>query len=130
VNISGGTVIATGGDNSSCTSSSQPVICYGGSFTNNSTIAICDSEGATVLSYLPSRSLSGEMIISSPELEKNKSYKMYSGVSVSGGTDFYGLNTTGTASGGSETYSFTLSSYVTSIGNSTGSMNNNSRPFR
>lgn len=117
--ITGGTVIGIGGNNSTPTASActQPCIVYGATATAGQLMSVVDSNGTSVLTYQMPRTYSSmQMIISSPQLA-NGSYSIYTGGNVSNGETFYNLYTAGTYGGGSQTQSFTISSMVTSVGN-------------
>ncbi|MGN1259540.1 MAG: hypothetical protein ACI4UC_00370, partial [Alloprevotella sp.] len=78
--------------------------------------AVTDSAGNHVLSVTVPRSYSSmTMLFSAPELLQSGTYAIKTGCTLSGGTDFQGLVTGGTASGGSQLKSFTTSSKVTTV---------------
>ena len=129
--ITGGTVIGIGGSNSSPTSSActQRCIVYGASATAGQILSVVDSEGISVLTYqMPRSYTSMSMIISAPALTTG-SYSIYTGGNVAEASNFYNLYTSGTYSGGTLAQSFTISSMVTSVGNSSGGTpGGNNRP--
>lgn len=55
------------------------------------------------------------MLISAPGMTKGSTYSLKSAVTISGGTDFMGLNSDGTVSNGSTVASVSLSSQVTTV---------------
>ena len=117
--ITGGIIVGIGGSNSSPTSSvcTQRSIVYGATATAGQVLSLINSEGTSVLTYQMPRTYSSmSMIISCPELA-NSSYSIYTGGSVADATNFYNLYTGGSYSGGSLSQSFTISSMVTSVGN-------------
>lgn len=118
--ITGGTIIGTGGDCNTPTTSAttQPVIMYTGSCSVGTYVSLLKSDGTALLTYKIPRALTQmTMIISSPDLAKGSSYTLSSGGTISGGSSFHGLTTGGTWADGSTTASLTLSSMVTSAGN-------------
>ena len=125
--ITGGTVIGFGGESSVPTTSAtkQPVILLGGkSYTSGSYLALCNSSGTALLSFLMPRTYSSSVfVVSSPSMERGTSYTIKSGVSVSGGTWWQGFSDDATISGGSSLASVTTSSssYVTTSGSTNSS---------
>ena len=121
--ITGGTVIGIGGSTSTPTSAkcTQPSFIYGGSGTAGTYLCILDGEGSAVLAYKIPRTYSQmTVLVTSAGLKQGGSYKLSSGGAVSGGTEFHGLLTGTTYSGGSQLASFTLSSMVTTSGGTGG----------
>ena len=57
------------------------------------------------------------LFISSPSISSGSSYTLASGGTISGGTAFHGLYTSGTLSGASTLQSVSVSSMVTTVGN-------------
>lgn len=115
-NISGGTLIAAGSSGmtqSPSSSSTQPSINI---FTNgsaNTLVSVQDENGNDIATFAPSKNFSS-LIISTPNLKTDATYKVYTGGSYSSdSTD--GLYSGGTYSNGSELTSFTLSSTVMSV---------------
>lgn len=125
--ITGGTLVSIGGDTSTPTTSkcTQPSIIYGGSGTSGKYLGLKNSSGGTVLAYLIPRTYSSmSLLVTSPNLTKGSTYTLYSGGSVSGGTNYHGLITGTTYSDGSSLSSITLSSMVTTVGSSSSSSGN------
>jgi len=121
--ITGGTLVALGGDNSTPTSSAcrQPSLLYGGRGTAGSYIALLDSQGEPVVTFKMPRSYNQvSMLISSPQMSQGSSYTLSVGGTTSGGTSFHGLQSGNTWSGGTSQASVTLSSMVTSVGTGSG----------
>lgn len=113
--INGGVLVGMGGGTSTpSTSSSQASLIYGGVSVNQNTyIAITSSSGANIFSVKVPRSYSGgTFLISAPGMTKGSSVTLKSGVTIKGGSDFCGLNSTGTVSDGSDVATITLSSTV------------------
>lgn len=120
--ITGGTIIGIGGAASTPTSSActQRAIVYGGSGTANSYFHIQDASGNDILTYKIPRNYNQMTIVFSSAALANSTYYIYSGGTVTGGTDFHGYVTGGTYSGGTSSTSFTASSMVTTVGNTGG----------
>jgi hypothetical protein len=116
--ITGGILIGTGGATSTPTASActQRSVVYSGTGTANVVLQVKSSSGSILVYKLP-RSYSGGMVLlfSSPSLASGTSYSLLSGVTVSGGTEFHGLYTGSTVSGGSTLKTFTPSSMVTTV---------------
>lgn len=116
--INGGVLIGLGGETSMPSStSSQASLIYGSAnLTANTFIALTNASGANVISFKVPRSYSsGCMLISAPGMTKGSTYSLKSAVTISGGTDFMGLNSDGTVSNGTTVASVSLSSQVTTV---------------
>lgn len=120
--ITGGTVVGLGGTGNTPTTSvtTQKCLMYN---TSSSYSLICiqsSDEKSTPLIYKLPKTLSGSigLLFSSPALTAGTSYTIYTGGSVSGGTDFHGLYTGATYTKGSSAGTFTPSSTVTTVGTS------------
>ena len=113
--ITGGTLIATGGSNSSPTAnvSTQPSALLG-SVAVNSILRI-EQEGKEVLTFRVSKAYQN-MVFTSPSLVSDKTYTVLTGGSVSGGSEFHGLYTGATYSGGTQSLTFVANSMVISAG--------------
>lgn len=115
-NISGGIVVAiTPGSNpTSPSASTQPVVLLG-SGSANQIINLQDNNSKEIITFLAPVSYSN-ILISTPNLSKNTTYKVYKGGSVASGESFNGLYTSGTYSGGtlSKTFMTGSSSYTQS----------------
>jgi hypothetical protein len=117
--IKGGILVAIGGSNSTPTASTstQPSVLLG-SATANSIVRI-EQNGTEVLTFKTSKAYAN-MLFTSPNLALGKTYTVYTGGSVSGGTNFYGLYTGAGYSGGTQSRTFTTTSVVTNAGGTTG----------
>ena len=119
--ITGGTVIGVGGTTSLPTAnvSTQHSVAWGASnFAAGQLVYIKSADGAEVLTFKFPRAYSSmSLLFSSPLLKANTAYTIYKGGNVSGGSEFGGLYTGATSSGGSQTATFNTSSMVTSVGN-------------
>ena len=116
-NITGGVLIGMGGGTSTpSNTSTQASLIFGqATIIQNTYIAITNASGKNLLSVKLPRSYSGAtLLISAPGMTKGSSVTVKSGVTVKGGTDFCGLNSTGTVSDGSDVATISLSSIVTS----------------
>lgn len=122
--ITGGTVIGLGGETSTPTSSvtTQPVIILSGSsYTQNSYITLNASDGTNILAFrVPTSYNQATLLLSHASLSTGSTYTISSGATVSGGTEWEGLTTDATVSGGTSVASLTLSSIVTTSGNTGG----------
>jgi hypothetical protein len=116
--ITGGIVVGTGGATSGPTASVSTVnAVVMGSGTANKLIHIEAADGTEALTFLIPTSYS-TMLFACAKLKTNTTYNVYTGGSVSNGTDFKGLYTSGTYSAGTKSTSFTTSSIVTQTGGS------------
>jgi len=115
--FTGGTLVAAGGSNSTpSANSTQPVMLLAGT-TADSLLHIQGE--AEVLTFLAGRSYQS-LVFSSPLLAQSASYTVYTGGSVTGGSNFHGLYTDANYSGGTEGDSFTTTDMVTIQGGNTG----------
>jgi hypothetical protein len=123
--ITGGTIVGVGGATSTPTANvcTQPVIVYGGSASNGQLVHIESVDGTEILTFKVPRNYNQmTMLFSSPGITVNSAYTLYTGGSVSGGTDFHGLYSGSAYVKGTSTQSFTLSAMVTGVGNSSSGM--------
>lgn len=119
--ISGGLLIAAGGAGmaqSPSTTSTQNSVNIFTSLSANTLIRIEDESGNEVITFAPSKNVQS-VVISSPNIKINESYKVYTG-GESAGTSSDGLYSEGSYSGGAELESFTASSAVTTVGQAAG----------
>ncbi len=113
--LNGGIVIAAGGANSTPSSSSAQRVVVLGSRPVDTVIHIEQDDGTDVLTFKVSKAYQS-MIFTSPDLAANTTYIAYTSGSVSGGTNFHGLYTGATYSGGSAWATFTTNAVVTYVG--------------
>jgi len=113
--LNGGTVVATGGANSTPSNSSAQRVAVLGTRPTGTVIHIVRSDGTDVLTFAVSKAYQS-MIFTSATLLANKTHTVYTGGTVSGGTNFHGLYTGATYSGGSVWATFTTNSVVTTVG--------------
>lgn len=121
VQINGGTVIGTGGTNSSPseTESSQVSVLLG-SASEGDTIGILDSEGNTVFAFAVSKAYSN-MLLSVETITSDQTYTVYTGGTITG-ENYHGYYESGTYEGGTEALSFTTDSMVVSAGGTSDGM--------
>lgn len=122
--ISGGTAILVGSSGmaqSFSSSSSQASFIYtlSSSQSGGRSVALCDSSGKVIASFLPSKQYTS-IVISSPDLEVGKSYTLKIAGTVSG-CDTNGYTSDGTVSSADSSYDLSLSSVSSSFGSSGGS---------
>lgn len=116
--ITGGMIVAIGGATSgpSSSASSVPSVIMGAGQASQ-IIHIEAADGSEVMTFLAPVSYS-TLLYSSSKLKTNTTYKVYTGGSVSSGTDFNGLYTSGTYTKGTQSGTFTTSGMVTQTGGS------------
>lgn len=122
--INGGTVMAMGGtlqSNPSSSSSQRSVVVNSVSATKDAYLSLLNSSGSPLLTFQYPRTLNGaSLLISSPDITSGSTYTLSSAGTLSGYTDSWnGWFEGGTWSGGTQIGSFTSSSVVTTVGNST-----------
>lgn len=119
--ITGGTIVSVGGTTSTPTSSTctQYSVIIGSSASANQLVHIQSSTGTEVLTFKNPRSYS-TLLFTSPGLAASTSYTVYTGGTVSGGTNIHGLYTGATYSGGTQSNTFSTSSMVTTVGTISG----------
>lgn len=134
-NINGGLFIAAGSSgmaqSPSTTSSQNLVNVFLSSQSANTLINIKDENGEDIITFAPSKTYQS-IIISSPKLESDSTYTVYTGGS-SNGTSVDGLYSDGTYTSGTELDSFTTSSTVSNVGsgsNMNGGSGGNRQPNR
>lgn len=122
--ITGGTLVGIGGANSTPTENvcTQNALIYNPTSISIQIIRIESLAGNEVLTFKLPRTYTQKMcmLFSSPALASNASYNIYTGGSISGGTDFHGLYTDATYAKGTQATTFTTNSRVTTVGTSSG----------
>ena len=119
--ITGGTILGLGLNTSfpTETESTQNSVIFDG-VSANQLLSIQSEDGTEALTYeVPNSVIT--IIYSNAKLETGETYNIYTGGSVSNGTEVNGLYTSGTYSGGTDSGdSFTINSTVTQIGGEMG----------
>ncbi len=121
--ITGGTLLGIGGTTSNPTASActQASVIYNGQLSKGTLFSIVSSDASHVMSYtIPCAYNPTTILFSSASLAQGSSYTIYTGGSVSGGSEFYGLVTSADYTAGTSSDTFTASSLVTSVGSTTG----------
>lgn len=121
--ITGGILIGTGGLSSSPTASvcTQRSLLYGGSGTSGQIFHIQHTDGHDILTYMIPRPYTQmTLLFSSGTLTANTDYTIYTGGTVSGGSEFHGLYDGASYTGGTVVNTFTTGSMVTTVGNTGG----------
>ena len=121
--IKGGTLVAAGSSGMAQTpssTSSQPILSIGTSFSEGTLINIKSENGEDIFTFAPAKS-GQSIIISTPALTSGATYTVSSG-GTSSGVVTDGIYTEGSYSGGTEIGSVTLSNTITTIGQTQGSM--------
>ncbi len=116
--ITGGVLLGIGGTSSVPTTgiTTQPTIIYSGTAENGQPLRIESADGTDALTVqMPGKYSRMTLLFSSPTLRQGESYVLYTGGTISGGTELYGYYSDATYSNGTEQRAFTLSSIVTSI---------------
>ena len=121
IQITGGTLIATGGTNSSPseTESSQVSVLLGRA-SKGDTIGIQDSGGNTVFAFEVPKEYSN-MLLSVGTITSNQDYTVYIGGTITG-EGYHGYYVNGIYEGGTESVSFSSDGMVVSAGGTSDSM--------
>lgn len=117
--IAGGTVLAVGGATSTPESSTTTQYTVRMGVTPVNGIMSLKLNDETIFTFKCSQSYS-TVLYSSENLTKTSGYSIYTGGSISGGSDFYGFSTDSTYTSGTQKATFTISSLVTLQGGSAG----------
>ncbi|MGJ5640945.1 carbohydrate-binding domain-containing protein [Formosa sp. S-31] len=118
--ITGGTLLGLGGTTTKPTASvsTQNALIFDG-INANTLLHIQSEDGLEALTYQIPKSVN-TILYSSAKLESDVTYNIYSGGSVSNGTEFQGLYISGSYSGGTSFSKFTVNATVTQIGGAVG----------
>lgn len=110
--VNGGNVFGIGGSTAQTASSSKQASISFTASVSGKTLGVFDSSGNGMMYVeVPSTSLTS-VYMTADGMTANQSYTIKSGVSVSGGTTWNGINTTGTISGGSNLTTATAAASV------------------
>lgn len=121
--ITGGILVGTGGATSTPTAgvcTQRSLIYNAGSVSVGQYMQIKSSNGDILVFKIPRTYNSMTMLFSSPDLVSGTTYTIGKGGTVSGGTDFHGLYTGATYTGGSAANTFNPTNMVTTVGSSGG----------
>ncbi len=121
--ISGGTLVAAGSAGmtqgfSETSTQNSMLVNFDTQMSAGTVINVQSANGENMLTFIPTKSYQS-VVFSSPNLETGAEYAIYTGGSVSGDTPD-GLMTTGNYTPGTQYATFTISSVVTRLGNTSG----------
>lgn len=120
--ITGGTILATGGTNSSPnTEENTQYSILLGSASPGESIGILDEDGNTIFAFYTEISYTN-LLVSVAGIEENKTYTVYTGGTITGGTEYHGYYENATYEGGTVSQTFTADSMVISAGGAADSM--------
>lgn len=125
--ITGGILVGMGGTGTGDTSPTssactQNSLIYKSSASSGTVYTILAADSTHIMSYTAPRTYSSmAMLFSSAKLEQGTTYSIYTGGSLTGGTEFFGLVTDAEYTLGSLSTSFTPSSVVTTVSSSSSS---------
>ncbi|MDR3325319.1 MAG: carbohydrate-binding domain-containing protein [Spirochaetaceae bacterium] len=112
--VTGGALIGLGGSTSKPTTSVTTASTVECNVAAATLYRIESSAGVEIMTFAPPRSYSGTVcLLFGGGMERGVSYTLYSGGSVSGGTDFHGLYSGATYAKGTLEGTFTASAYAT-----------------
>lgn len=120
--ITGGTVIGTGGTNSSVseTESTQYTVLIGAASAGEA-VGILDEDGNTVFAFV-SDSAYANLVVSIAGIEEGKTYTVYTGGTITGTESYHGYYAQGVYEGGTAGETFTADSMVISAGGTVDTM--------
>jgi len=128
--ITGGIIIGVGGATSTPTSNScrQCSLIYNTTGTLGKLITIVNPDSKSIMTFDVPRNYSQQMtmLYSASDLTANKTFTIYTGGTITGGTTFHGLTYGHTFSNGTKATSFTTNNTITTVGSSSGGQ---FRPF-
>lgn len=108
-------MVATGGTNSTPSNASEQYVAVLGGRPVNTAIHIARDNGTDVLTFKVSKAYQS-MIFTGPDLLGYRTYAVYTGGTISGGTEFHGLYAAATYTGASVWATFSTNSKVTYVG--------------
>lgn len=115
--LSGGVAVGTGGDTEvpSSASSQRSVLLRGANAAKGALLYVTDAGGKSAVAYYtPTELTQGCFFFSTPAVASGE-YTFFTGGEVSGGEEWQGLFTGGTAQGGVQQRTFTVASTVTDV---------------
>ncbi len=120
--ITGGTILATGGSNSSPSESedTQYAVLLGAANAGD-TIGITAEDGTVILAFEAAESYTN-LLFSSADIVQDAAYTVLTGGTITGGTEFHGYYEGGSYEGGSKSQSFTADSMIIQAGGSVDTM--------
>jgi hypothetical protein len=121
--INGGTVIGLGGSAATPSTSSKQrsVVINSISSSANNILSLVDASNNPLITFAMPRTYNTMCVLLSSSKITSASYKLQSGVTISNNSDsWYGYYSDGAVAGGSTLASFTSSSTVTTVGQSSG----------
>jgi hypothetical protein len=120
--VTGGTLIGMGGSTSKPTASTTSVSTVECNVSASAVYHIESSAGAEIMTFKPPRNYSGTvcLLFGGGNMERDASYTLYTGGTVSGGTNFHGLYSGGSYTKGAAVGTFTAAAYAT-VGTASGS---------
>lgn len=119
INITGGTLVASGGSNTTPTESTSTQCSLMIGATEARSVIHIEGEDGEVLTFAADQSFQN-ILYSSPKLVQGETYTIYTGGSISGGENYHGLYTGATYAGGEKGDAVTLKALVTTQGNTGG----------
>ena len=117
VNITGGTFINHSGNINNLTAAqcSAPTVKYASSIAQGTLVTITDGNDNHIVSFKAPQTMSQGCYITHASLANGKTYKLYTGGTISGGTSFNEITNAGNFTQGTLVKSFTIDSTLTNL---------------
>ena len=117
VTISGGTFINHSGNMANITTAqcSAPTVKYASSIAQGTLVTITDGSDKHIVSFKAPQAMTQGCYITHSGLVNGKTYKLYTGGTISGGTSFNEITNAGNFSQGTLVKSFTINSVLTNL---------------